>query len=387
MTHTVVHIITRLELGGAQLATLFQARHDRFGTAPCYLIYGPGGMLDAEAQRLPGVVCVPAPALARAIRPDQDLAALWQLRGLLRWVRAQHPDRRLLVHTHSSKAGVLGRLAARLAGADTIVHSIHGFGHQASTPTPLRQLLFLSEKAAAQVTDGFTGDSAANLTRGRAEGLITDQRTAVVYCGADLTAFATPRPGVAALRQSLGIPADQVVLLNVSCLKPQKNPTMYLRVAAAIVATHPNVTFLLAGDGALRPSLEALQAQLGVPQARFQLLGWRRDIPELVQLCDVLVLTSLWEGLPQVFAQAMAAAKPIVATRVDGTPEAVTDGTTGHLVAANDVAGMVQALVGLIEDPARRAQFGAAGRARAAAFSQERMVDDLQRFYTTVAGG
>ena len=377
---SVVHVITRLELGGAQLATLYELQHATFGARPRYLIFGPGGMLDAEAQRLTQIRCLAAPALARAIHPHQDARALWQIKELLHDVRRTHGGHKLLVHTHSSKAGVLGRIAARLAGAECIVHSIHGFGHQHDTPAPRRQILWASEKLAAGVTHGFTADSAANLMRGRDEGLVGSVPCAVVHCGIDVAAYAPDPAAAAALRHELTIPDAHRVVLDISCLKPQKNPEMFLRLAHQVSTAHSSATFLLVGDGELRPSLRALHASLGLGE-RCKMLGWRRDIPALLQLADVLVLTSRWEGLPQVFAQAMAAGKPIVATHVDGAPEAIAHGVSGFLVEPDDLHGMAQHVLRILHDTALGERLGHAGRARVGVFSQERMVADLDRFY------
>jgi glycosyltransferase involved in cell wall biosynthesis len=375
----LVHVITKLELGGAQLATLHEVAHSRIAPAPRYLVFGSGGLLDAEARALPGVQCREAPSLGRAIDPVSDLRAVWELQRILRDLRTAHPGRPLLVHTHSSKAGIVGRWAARWAGAACIVHTIHGFGHQPGMRRPTFAALWLAERATARITDGFTADSEANLVRGRRERLLGDVPQAVVRCGIDLDAFA-PRPPPAGLRERLGLTPGQPVVLNVSCLKPQKDPRLFVQVAAEALGRHPDAVFLHAGDGELREQVEADIAARRL-QGRVRLLGWRRDVPDLLHLADVLLLTSRWEGLPQVFPQAMAAAKPIVATAVDGAPEAIAHGETGFLAPHGDAAGLAAALCRLIADPDLRRRMGEAGRRRAAAFSQAEMVRDLDAFY------
>jgi glycosyltransferase involved in cell wall biosynthesis len=276
-----VHIITRLELGGAQLATLYEAAHSTFTAAPRYLIYGPGGLLDAEAQALPHVVCLPAAALGRAISARRDVAAIWQVAGLLRQIRRRHPGAKLLVHTHSSKAGIIGRLAAAAVRAECVVHSIHGFGHQpAVMPWITWRGLWLGEVLAARCTQGFTADSAANLARGRAEGIITHHKTQVVHCGIDVAAFAHAATPPQEVRVRLGIEPDHLVVLQVACLKPQKNPLALLELAAALRERFPKVIYLLAGDGELRGALQEARRRLGL-EAQVQFLGWRRDVPDL----------------------------------------------------------------------------------------------------------
>ena len=386
MSWTCVHIITRLELGGAQLATLYEVAHSRFGVAPNYLVYGPGGLLDAEARTLPKeqVVCMEAPSLGRSIAPGRDAAAVWQLTRVLQKIRSLHPTRRLLVHTHSSKAGVLGRMAARAAGAECVVHSIHGFGHHPEVMAwPKWRALWGVEYAMAQLTDGFTADSAANIAQGHAEGIIRDQPAQVVRCGIDVNDFERPKRPPAEVRAALSIPEDHALVLQVCCLKPQKDPAAFVRLAVQLRSRFPRTTYLLAGDGELRPALERAIVQGGV-QDTVRLLGWRRDVPDLLHACDLVVLTSLWEGLPQVFPQAMAASKPIVATAVDGAPEAVVPGENGFLVAPRDPAALASAVTQLLADANLRRSMGKNGQARAAAFSQEAMVRTLDEFYATL---
>ncbi len=379
----VAHLITRLDLGGAQLATLYEAAHGDFADDGRSLIFGPGGMLEAEARALPRVECRPVSSLRREVSPLADLRALWALRGELRRLKSAVAGRKLLVHTHTSKAGILGRWAAKLAGADLIVHTAHGFGHSHHGSGASRRLFKLAEQLTGRITDGFTADSAANVHQGRAEGLFAGRPARVVRCGIDVAAHAMAGDP-ASLRQTLEIPEGDAVVLNLSCLKPQKDPLTFARVAARVLDRAPATTFLLAGDGELRPRLEREVARLGIGQ-RFRILGWRRDVPALLGASDLLVMTSRWEGLPQVFAQAMAAGLPIVATRVDGAPEAIEVGENGLLCDVGDVSGLTAAVVGLLRDPKARRRMGARGRDRAHEFSQERMVRTLDRYYAGLA--
>lgn len=374
----VVHVITLLELGGAQqntLATL--ARLDRARFAP-RLACGAGGLLDGEARAL-GIPVHFLPELVRPVRPLQDLRARAALAALLRPLAAAGP---VLVHTHSSKAGLLGRQAAARAGAGPVVHSIHGFGHDA-LPAGLRALGLWAERRAARHTDAFISVSRAHIEAGRRLGLFGDRPVHLVRSGIDLADFARAPELRDAARRGLGLPPDAPVVGMVACLKPQKAPLDFVDVAARVARERPDARFFLAGDGELRPQVEAAVAAAGL-QPRFALLGWRRDVPALLGALDVLVLTSRWEGLPRVCPQAMAAGRPVVATAVDGTPEAVVDGRNGFLVPPGDTAGAARAVLRLLADPALRAAQGAAGRAAAGEFSEERMVADQERLYTAL---
>jgi glycosyltransferase involved in cell wall biosynthesis len=376
----MVHVITKLELGGAQLATLHEVAHSRFPTEARYLVYGPGGMLDDSARRLANTQCIELPALGRRLSPLKDLGAIGELARILRRLKRAHPGAKLLVHTHSSKAGIIGRLAARLGRADCVVHSIHGFGHSHFGTGLTRRVLLAAERLAGRVTHGFTADSAANLREGERDRLLGCRPRKVVRCGIDLAEYREPQHSRAEMRRALGIPAEAPVVLTVACLKPQKDPLCWAEVVRHVAQERPDARFLYAGDGELRAPLEAFIRQHDLA-AQARLLGWRDDVANLLHASDLFLLTSRWEGLPQVFPQAMAARLPIVATAVDGNPEAVRDGENGLLFEAGHAAGMAAGIVALLQDAARRQAMAAAGSRRAADFSCERMLADLDEFY------
>ena len=379
----LVHVITKLELGGAQLATLKEVTRSQLPWKKRYLVYGGGGILDAEAEALPDVQCLEVSNLIRDLSPRKDIAALTEL---VRIFRDIGKDGKFLVHTHSSKAGILGRVAARLAGADRVIHSIHGFGHSHHPNAIVRKDLWGAEKVASYCTDGFTGDSSANLVQGKEQCLIGKTPHGVVYCGVDTEEFRFVDPDdghLQTLREDLSIARESHIILNISCLKPQKDPLTYVEVAERVLKEHPNTVFLLAGDGELRGELEATIEKLGI-ESSVRLLGWRRDIPSLLALSDIMVLTSLWEGLPQSFGQAMATGTPIVATRVDGAPEAIVEGVNGLLYDTKDVDGLSSGISRLLGDEKTRREMGERARESAPRFSEETMLDTLDSFYTSI---
>jgi len=373
----VVHIVTRLDLGGAQLATLFEVEHSTFGSAPRYLLSGAGGLLDGETNQLSNVEHIVVSNLVREINLRRDLKAIFEIVGILRGL---HKGKHLLVHTHSSKAGILGRIAAFFAGADLIVHSIHGFGHPHHGSKITRAFMWLAEYLTARITDGFTADSLANIQQAKREHLLGRAPSQVVYCGIDVDAFTRPQHARDTTLRSLNVPVDSQVVINISCLKPQKNPVAYLQIAFLLNKSHPKAKFLLVGDGELRSELEDLIADMGLEETVL-MLGWRRDISDLLHASDVFVLTSLWEGLPQTFFQAMAAGLPLVATAVDGTPEAITSGYNGYLFAPEDTVGMASAINLLLSDPEQRHKMGRHGLTQVDKFSQKNMLAKLEAFY------
>ncbi len=357
---TVCHVITQLELGGAQENTLYTVGHLRPPFRPL-LVCGRGGILDDEARRALPEPPIFVPSLVRPIRPVRDLAALLSLYRIFRRTRPR------IVHTHSSKAGALGRLAARLARVPIVVHSIHGYGFNDRQPAPLRSFLIILERALAWITTHVIVVSRANLEQGAALGIIPRSRATLIRSGIPIGAFESAGRdpalrGGAALRREIGADDRAPLVGMVACLKPQKSPLTFVEVAARAATAVPSARFILAGDGELRGAVLARVESLGL-RGRFHLLGWRRDIPTIMAALDVLVLTSLWEGLPKVLPEAIATGVPIVATAVDGTLDILKDGETGFVCRPNDLEGLVERVVGLLRNP--RLGRAAAERARA----------------------
>jgi glycosyltransferase involved in cell wall biosynthesis len=374
----VCHIITLLELGGAQQNTLYTAAHldrRRFAVS---LVAGPGGLMDAEAESIPLLRTHWIPELVREVNPVKDLVALVRLIALLRRLR---PD---LVHTHSSKAGILGRWAAHLAGVNVVVHTVHGFGFHSRMPWLARAWFSTLEAWTAPLTTRFLAVSRANLEYAARRGLFRPERASLIRSGIELSSF---RNGAKAgsLRQDLGIPPHAPVVGMVACLKPQKAPVDFVKVAEEVSRRVEGAHFLLVGDGELRPEVEEEVARRSLTQ-RFHLLGWRRDIPSLFKNLDLLALTSLWEGLPRVVPEAMAASLPVVATRVDGTPEAVVEGETGFLVEPGDVQGMAERICWLLEHSEAARSMGSKGRVRVEEFDIDRMVRRQEALYEELLG-
>jgi glycosyltransferase involved in cell wall biosynthesis len=373
----VCHVITRLDLGGAQENTLHTVRNLKPPYQAC-LVAGPGGLLDTEASGSAGVDVHFVADLCRPIRPWRDLRATAALVRLLRRLR---PD---IVHTHSSKAGIVGRAAARAAGTGIVVHSIHGFGfHDGQSPW-VRAGLVTLERAAAPLTTHFVAVSRANLERGAALGIVDPDRATVIRSGVRIEAFraaARERDGARrALAAEIGAPPPAPLVGMVACLKPQKAPLDFVDAAARVAAAHPEARFLIAGDGELRADVERRVAAAGLC-GRFHLLGWRRDIPALMAALDIVVLTSLWEGLPRVVPEAIAAGRPIVATAVDGTAEVLTDGDNALLTGPGDPGAIAACVVRLLKEPALGTGLSARAQPLLAEFDIDAMVRSQEELY------
>jgi glycosyltransferase involved in cell wall biosynthesis len=370
----VAHIITKLELGGAQQNTLYTVSHLDPARFRPLLISGEPGILDREAENLPGVRFLQVPSLVRSMKPWLDTQALIRLTSVLRHVRPS------IVHTHSSKAGILGRWAARLAGVPIIIHSIHGFGFTQYQNAITRRLLISLERSAASVTTQFIAVSEANRKLGIELGLFPAVRCSLIRSGIDLQAWSKVPVDVAAKRRQLGLDPRYPVVGMIAALKPQKAPLDFVRLAAWVNRDQPVTQFVLVGGGELRAAVEAEVSRLGL-SGRFVLTGWRRDVQEILRCLDVFVLTSLWEGLPRVYLEALASGVPVVGTRVDGAAEVIADGQTGYLTEPGDVGAMAERVVYLLQHPDEARQLAERGRAIPEEYDIHLMVQQQEAEY------
>jgi glycosyltransferase involved in cell wall biosynthesis len=368
----VCHVITKLELGGAQEVALQVVSGLDRGRFRAVLMAGPGGLLLDEAKTLPGVEVRIIPSLVREIHPFKDLRALVQL------IRAFRQLRPAIVHTHSSKAGIIGRLAAWMAGVPAIVHTIHGYGITPGQAPWTRRILIAVERLVGHVTTFWIAVSNADLNQGLQWRLFTKRTVLLTRPGIDPKPFALIAKGGVRdrLRLEFGAGPSSILIGTVSCLKPQKAPEDFVRVAALIAQEFPEARFVLAGDGELRDRVEQLVRENRLCD-RFRLLGWRRDIPLLMSALDVFALTSRWEGLPCVLLEARAAAIPVVATDVGGAREAIEEGVHGWLCPVGDIEGMARQVGRILREGGRAARL--AGRSEP--FPEEFTISETVRRY------
>ncbi|MGE5189126.1 MAG: glycosyltransferase [Gemmatimonadota bacterium] len=362
----MVHVITMLEWGGAQENTLHTVEaldRERFDRV---LVAGRGGILAAAAGRIPGCAFRRVDALVREVRPASDLLAWRALKSIFRDEKRRGAGAPLVVHTHSSKAGILGRAAAKAAGADVIVHSVHGFGFHEGQAAPLRALYVGLERRASRVTDAFVAVSEENIRTGVAERIFTADRCRLIRSGFDTGRFlgGSRERG----RRLLELPGGVPVVGTVAVFKAQKAPLDFVAVARRVADEVPGVHFAMVGDGELRAAAERAVAAASL-SGRFRFTGWRAEIPDLVKAFDVFLLTSRWEGLPRVVPQALLAGVPVVATSADGTREIVSDGVDGFLARPGDVPALAARVADLLS-----------GRARVdAAAKRERLLREFDR--------
>lgn len=373
----VLHVITRLIVGGAQETAMLLCQHLDRARYDCTLVTGeetgPEGELHTES-RARGVHLEFEPDLFREISPLRDLAATVSL------TRRMFRGRYDVVHLHSSKAGIVGRLAARLAGVPVVVHTVHGWGFNEEQHRLVSGTYQALERTCARWCDALVVVGSPYRDEGLALGIGEPSQYHLIRSGIEIDVYRSVPSDRATLRARLGLPADALVIGNVGRLSPPKCPELMVRAFARLAATHTHAHLVLVGDGWQRGEVEAEVAALGLRE-RVHLLGLRRDIPDLLHTFDVFVMSSSREGLPRTLPQAMAAGLPVVATHVGGIPDAVAEGESGFLVPAGDVAALADRLARLAADPALRARLGAGGRARVEEFSVQTMVRRTEELY------
>ena len=374
----VLHLITRLIVGGAQENTIYTALLLDSSEYMVDVISGPQtgseGSLIEEFEEQGGKLII-IPQLVREISPLNDFLALWKL------YRMMKRNRYDIVHTHSSKAGILGRFAAKMAGVPVIVHTIHGWSFHDHMPKLLKMLFVELERMTASLSDALIVVTKLDISKGIHEGIGKREQYHLIRSAIFLDKFDPSGYDRRKIRAELGIPEDVLVVGNVGRFSPQKNPLTWVRVADAIVKIIPNIRFLLVGDGPLKKQVFQMIETLELKN-KFIMTGIRRDVPRMLRVMDVFLLTSLWEGLPRVIPQAMAMELPIVANVADGTQEVINHGETGFLCQPNRISELASYCVRLLENPQERIRMGEKGRQYVMnEFDLKKMIEEIEDLY------
>jgi glycosyltransferase involved in cell wall biosynthesis len=382
----VIHVITRLIVGGAQentVATVLGLRAKP--GVEVKLISGPTtgaeGSLESRFFATPEMLSV-VPELIRPVHPVKDWLALRRLENIF---REQKPG---IVHTHSGKAGILGRLAAGRAGVPVIIHTIHGpsFGN---FQNGLSNFIFrAAEKKAARVTGHFIVVADAMKHQYLAAGIGRPEQYTKIFSGFPLEPFLTAKNDPE-LRKKLGIAPDDFVVGKIARLFKLKGHADLFAVAPELIRQNPKIKFLLVGDGEWRGRFEVLARSLGV-ENHFIFAGLvpPAEVPKFVGIMDALVHLSLREGLPRALPQALAAAKPVIAYDRDGAREVCLDGQTGFLIRPGDLKNLTEKIIQLANDSALQKKLGQCGSHFVRDnFAVEKMVDDIYELYLKLAAG
>jgi glycosyltransferase involved in cell wall biosynthesis len=387
----IVHIITRLVLGGAQENTLITCRLLAQRGHEVWLITGPAigpeGELFEQTKQAPFETIV-VDEMIRAIHPVKDLAAYLKIQKILKGIQ---PD---IVHTHSAKAGVLGRYAAsklrstHYALRNTIiVHSIHGLSFHPYQNNLLNKFYIMAERAAAKKTDYFISVADAMTIQSKAAGIGLDKPYITAYSAVDEDAFLSPVPDATRLqfRENYGIKKDSIVLITIARLFMLKGHDYIIESAKELAPRFENVQWLFVGNGNLSEKYKKQVAELGLSdRIKFTGLLPPSQIPLAIQSSDILVHCSLREGLARTLPQALLCGKPVISFDVDGAKEVVNE-NTGRLIEPKNINHLIDSCVELIQDEGLRKRIGQAGRESVKEkFSPKRMVDIIEEVYLKI---
>ena len=385
----VAQVITRMIVGGAQENTFLTARdlgqiEDQAASSSIpvrtTLLAGPetgseGSLWDeVRAASISHETISP---LIRAVDPRQDWRAYRELRTRFGGGKFD------LVHTHSSKAGILGRRAAARAGVPAIVHTVHGWPFHPGQSRALRQGYVALERRAARWADALVAVSEDDIESGLRLGIGSPEQYTLIRSGVDLERFGNPSRSGAEMRADLGLPRDAPVLGSVTRLSPQKAPLDLIELFAMVAELVPEAHFLLVGDGPLRGDVIRRIQEKSLTD-RVVLEPLRRDVPELLTVLDLFALTSRWEGLPRTVPEALTAGVPVVALGVSGVGDLIKTGETGIVRDSGDLRGLAEDSARLLRDPGTRDRLGREGQRRAARFGGAEMIRQLAELYRRI---
>ena len=373
----LLYVVTKLELGGAQkqlLSLIRRVNKERFNL---FLFTGQEGLLVEDTLSIPHLELRRCRFLIRPIHPFKDLLALIDL---YLFIKRNNIG---IVHTHSSKAGFLGRLAAWLAGVKVIIHTVHGWSFHDYQPVLLRKLFILLERFVGSFTDKLVVVSYYDQAKGLKNRIGSQAKYCLIRYGIDPAEFSGDDSSV---RRELGLNDNDLAIGMIACFKPQKCPQDFIKLACLVNRSMPGVKFILVGDGILRKKIEQLVASSNLEE-KVILTGWRRDIHRVLSALDVFVLTSLWEGLPVTVLEAMAAARAVIATGTGGIKEAVSEGRTGFLIPPHDMEGLAKKLINLLKGSELRAKMGRLARESLKYnFRVNDMINNTETLYASLVG-
>ena len=384
----VVHVITRLDRGGSAQNTLLTCHelNERYDMVVVHGLSLESKMTNWERQSVErqikeaqerGLKDICIPSLVRRIDPVRDLRAFFSL-----W-RLMIQEKPAIAHTHTYKAGILGCWAAKMAGVPIIVHTPHGhvfYGHFSPLVT---RCFMIIEKITASIIDRMVALSEGERKDYIAFSVSKPDKMVTIHSGVDVSRFMKARVNIEEKRRSLGLNTKGFAVGTIGWLLPIKGPLHLLKAMASVWQANPEIQLVYVGKGGLEQELRAEASRMGVFD-RVTFLGWRDDIPEIMQILDIFVLPSLNEGMGRVLVEAMAAGKPIVASNVGGIPDLVKNGYNGFLVKPGDVNGLSFAIKRLVDDKKMREEMGEKGRVMAENYSVEKMIEKINALYSSL---
>ena len=374
----IFHIVTRLMVGGPSIQTILLTEGLTKNGFQCTLIYGTEDPHEGNMRHLAqskGMQPIVLPELGKQINPKADLIALVKL---YRLIKREMPH---VVHTHLTKAGVLGRLAAKMAGVPVIVHTYHGYSlaYYGWVKTRIfleidRLMNSLSDKVIA-----ISSSMCEELVE--SYGIVKRDQATVIPVGLELDSLSECHTLKGQFRRELGVSPTTALVGIISRLVPVKNHKLFLSAAKEVTKQFSDIMFLIIGDGELRHELEEYTEKLKLGKwARF--LGWRRDLTRIYADLDCAVLTSNSEGTPVSLMEALSARCPVVATDVGDVKEVVEDQETGYLVESNNIEALSNAIISVLHNPDKAQRMSEQGRQIVTSkFASSRLVSDVRKLY------
>jgi len=381
----VMRIITRLGVGGSPIqAALLTAGLDK-NRFESLLVIGAISDIDGDMSYLVdeyNISPIKIPELGRDIGSISDLLSLYKL---IKLMKKEKPD---IIHTHQSKAGVLGRLAGILVGVPYIVHTFHGHVFHSYFGKFKSGVFILTERFLAKFTSKLIAISPLQFDDlCKKYRLAVPEKFSLIPLGFDLSQFLNSKIYVGKFREELNLSINTFLVGIVGRLTGVKNHKLFLHSAKRVLETIPNVKFIVVGDGELSEKLKELTNNLGITE-NVIFLGWRRDMPNIYADLDLVVLTSLNEGTPVALIEAMASGKAVVSTAVGGVPDIIENGKSGILVPTKDEKKLADAIVELLSDSVKRKSYGEYGREFVRdKYNKERLFADIAKLYEELVSG
>ncbi|MCC6454636.1 MAG: glycosyltransferase family 4 protein [Caldilineaceae bacterium] len=373
----VLLIITGLAAGGATNVVLDIA--SRLSKHPDFVIdlvtgpIPPGRTDVTDLAYALGINTRVIPTLVNHIDPLMNLRAMMDIRRIM--VEGQYD----VIHTHSSVAGVVGRLAALTAGTTVLIHHVHGWPLYQDMGVRMRMLYVMLERLCARYTTRIVAVSRPDIQKGLAYRICKEEKFALIYNGIDLDKFRQP-VDAQQIRKELNLDPNCKLVGMIGRLDKQKNPLDFIRAAAIVARSYADVQFVIVGDGSLRGECQHLINELHLNEKLF-LLGYRNDVDRILPILTVAAMSSLWEGLPIAFLESMSAGKPIVANDVDGASDVVINGETGFLVPPHQPSKMAERILYLLNNDSLCDEMRHVAQQRSNYFSVQRMVNQIESLY------
>jgi glycosyltransferase involved in cell wall biosynthesis len=390
----VLHFITHLGVGGALDNTLLTVKglpRDRYEVHLAAGELAPGDNYTdwkARAKECADALFV-FPELRRPIDPPRDFLALQRITAFIREQNYQ------IVHTHCAKAGIVGRIAAQRAGIPVVVHTFHSFSWQVAhgfhasalqnhLSSARKRSYIAIERYVASLTDALITVSESGKQEVLDRKLAPPEKLTKIYSGVDLNRFTARSASRTKLCRMLGLDPSRPVVGTIGRLSIQKAPLDFVQAAKIILRQKPEVQFVLVGDG---PLAAAVREAIG-SESRIMMLGFRDDVPEMLALLDIFVLSSLWEGLGRALTEAMVMGLPVAATAVNGVLELVTHKKTGMLSPPREPVRLAENIMWLLDHPEEMREMCARARERVMqSFGAERMVQQIEELYERLLAG